>query len=246
MIALNRISELRKKKKLSMMQVAKELNIPYTTYVNYEKGDREPNSEMLIKLSNYFGVSIDYLIGRSNDIVDERVLDIVSEIDVDILNSSGGNLLLAQKMQKERDSSFSLDNMPDRVLPLPRTKKVPRLGAIACGEPILAEENIEGFDYVPEDISCDFSLVCKGDSMINARVLDGDIVYIRQQPTVENGEIAAVLVDNEATLKRVYFNGDTIILQPENTTYQPIVYTGEKLNEIKILGKAVYFFSKVR
>lgn len=136
--------------------------------------------------------------------------------------------------------------VPDNIIPIPKTKKVPRLGTIACGEPILAEENVDGFDYVPEDINCDFSLICKGDSMINARILDGDIVYIRQQPTVENGEIAAVLVDNEATLKRVYINGDTIILQPENTAYQPMVYAGEKLNDIRILGKAVYFFSKVR
>lgn len=82
--------------------------------------------------------------------------------------------------------------------------------------------------------------------MINARILDGDIVYIRQQSTVENGEIAAVLIDNEATLKRVYINGDAIILQPENTAYQPMIYTGEKLNDIRIIGKAVYFLSRVR
>lgn len=101
-IILNRIAELRQKRDVSMMQAAKELNIPYTTYVNYEKGDREPNSEMLIKLADYFGVSVDYLIGRSDEMVDERVLDLVSELDMDIVEASKGNLLLAQKLQERR------------------------------------------------------------------------------------------------------------------------------------------------
>ena len=79
--------------------------------------------------------------------------------------------------------------------------------------------------------------------MINARIHDGDIVYIRQQPVVNNGEIAAVLIGNEATLKRVYLSPGTVILQPANPNYQPMVYTGERLEEIRILGKAVGFTS---
>lgn len=82
-------------------------------------------------------------------------------------------------------------------------KKIPIIGTIAAGVPILAQENIDGYEYVPEDLSVDFCLRIKGDSMIGARILDGDLVYIRKQPEVENGEIAAVLIDGEATLKRV-------------------------------------------
>ena len=129
------------------------------------------------------------------------------------------------------------------INPIPKTYKRPRLGTIACGEPILAEENIEAYDDIPDNIKCDFTLICKGDSMVNARINDGDIVYIKQQSQVDNGEIAAVLIDNEATLKRVYIYEDKVVLQPENTKYPPFVYTKEDMNNIRILGKAEGFTS---
>ena len=88
-------------------------------------------------------------------------------------------------------------------------------------------------------------MTCKGDSMINARIFDGDVVYIRQQQTVENGEIAAVLIDNEATLKRVQLFDDHIVLQPENPMYKPLVFWGDDMNTVRILGKAVAFTSAV-
>ena len=125
-------------------------------------------------------------------------------------------------------------------------KKVPRLGTIACGKPIFANEEHGEFDTLPIEIKCDFTLVCKGDSMINARIYDGDIVAIKAQPTVENGEIAAVIIEDEATLKRVYQIGDTLILQAENPSFADLQYHGEELNQIRILGKAVYFLSQVR
>ena len=132
------------------------------------------------------------------------------------------------------------------IIPLPQTKKIPLLGSIACGEPILAEENIEDFIKMDEDILADFALRCKGDSMINARIFDGDIVYIRQQPDVENGEIAAVLIDNEATLKRVYKYPHRIELRAENPTIKPFEFADEEMNNIRILGKAVAFTSIIR
>ncbi len=142
------------------------------------------------------------------------------------------------------DTDFDISSIPG-INPLPKTVKKPRLGTIACGEPILAVENIEDYDDVPDDIKCDFTLVCKGDSMMNARINDGDIVYIRKQEQVDNGEIAAVLIDNEATLKRVYVYSNKVILQPENPKYEPFVYVGEEMNEIRIIGKAVGFTSKL-
>lgn len=139
-------------------------------------------------------------------------------------------------------------NFPESIdlMPLPKMVKKPRLGKIACGEPILTEENFEGYDDVPENIKCDFTLQCQGDSMINARINDGDIVYIKCQPTVENGQIAAVMVNNETTLKRVFLYQDKVILQAENPKYEPWVYVGEELNSIRILGKAVGFFSYLK
>ncbi len=131
----------------------------------------------------------------------------------------------------------------DNIITMPKKNYIPLVGTIACGSPILATENLDGEVSAPEDIDADFALRCKGDSMIDARITDGDIVYIRQQPTVENGEIAAVLIDEEATLKRVYISDNTITLVACNSKYQPFVYTGEQLNDIRILGKAVGFTS---
>ena len=132
------------------------------------------------------------------------------------------------------------------IIPLPQTKKIPLLGSIACGEPILAEENIEDFVKLDKDIPADFALRCKGDSMINARIFDGDIVYIRQQPNVENGEIAAVLIDNEATLKKVYKYPNKIVLSPCNPVYDDLIFMEEQCQTIRILGKAVAFTSIIK
>lgn len=144
-------------------------------------------------------------------------------------------------------SSFIDDNYMsiNNIISMPKMNRIPILGTIACGTPILANENLEGETIIPENINADFALRCKGDSMIDARIMNGDIVYIRQQPTVENGEIAAVLIDDEATLKRVYVTKNTLTLVACNSKYQPFVYTGEQLNQIRILGKAVGFTSAI-
>lgn len=133
------------------------------------------------------------------------------------------------------------------IIPLPKTRNIPLIGEIACGDPILAEQNIADHVPVPEHIhGADFALTCKGDSMINARIFDGDIVYIHQQPEVENGQIAAVLIGSEATLKRVYRHADKLVLNPENPAYEPLVLSGAELEDVKIIGKAVAFISAVR
>lgn len=132
------------------------------------------------------------------------------------------------------------------VMPMPLTHRVPLVGTIACGDPILAQENYDGEVTAPEDVHADFALKCKGDSMINARIFDGDIVYIRQQETVDDGEIAAVLINDEATLKRVHLFDDHVVLEPENPQYRPLVYWGIDMNAVRILGKAVAFTSIVR
>lgn len=128
------------------------------------------------------------------------------------------------------------------------TKKIPMLGKIACGEPIMCEEDYETFVEASSEINADFCLTAQGDSMINARIFDGDIVFIREQEIVENGEIAAVIVnDSEVTLKRFFYYPDRqqVILQPDNPTYRPIVFNNEELDHIRVLGKAVAFISKV-
>lgn len=136
------------------------------------------------------------------------------------------------------------------IIPIPKTKKVPLLGTIACGEPILATENIEAYVDMDSDIHADFALRCQGDSMINARIMDGDIVFIRKQDKVENGEIAAVLMDDcsesQATLKRVYISDDKIRLCAENPNYQDMIFFEEDMNKVRIIGKAIAFLSAVK
>lgn len=124
-------------------------------------------------------------------------------------------------------------------------KKIPVLGKIAAGEPILACEEHCEYVVLNHDVNVDFCLRVKGDSMVNARIQDGDLVFIRKQPTVENGEIAAVLIDDDVTLKRVYITNEGIILKPENSAYQPKFYTEKDFKDIRILGRAVLFQSKL-
>ena len=128
--------------------------------------------------------------------------------------------------------------IPPGFQPLPKRDRVPRVGRIACGEPILAEENIEGYDRVPHKWNADFTLICKGDSMA-PKIKDGDIVAIHNQPSVENGEIAAVLIETDATLKRVFLFKDHIELRAENPSFPSIVLIGEDMNQVIIEGKAV-------
>ena len=140
---------------------------------------------------------------------------------------------------------------PGDGAPMPpvRLRGKPRLGSIACGVPVLAMQNLDGFDSVPEYVKCDFTLVCKGDSMIGARIRDGDVVCIRKQDTAENGEIAAVLIDGEyeteATLKRVRCLPGGVALWPENPAYAPMLFLGEEANRVHILGVATYLIGKV-
>ncbi len=132
----------------------------------------------------------------------------------------------------------------DGILPI-SVKRLPILGDIACGEPIYASEEHESYAAASDALDADFCLRAHGDSMIGARIYDGDIVFIRSQSMVENGEIAAVVINDEATLKRVYYypNEGKLVLSPENPRYAPLVYIREELENIKILGKAVAFQS---
>lgn len=133
--------------------------------------------------------------------------------------------------------------VPPGFEPLPKMVKRPLVGSIACGEPITAEENIEDYVDVPENVQCDFCLRCKGDSMIDAGIHDGDVVYIHITPQVENGQIAAVRIDGEATLKRVFWDEHQQVLQlnPCNAAMSPMVFTGPVLDTVHIEGKAVGF-----
>ena len=133
--------------------------------------------------------------------------------------------------------------LPDNLTPI-RFYQKPLIGEIACGTPILAEENITDYVDVPEHIQCDFALKCQGNSMIDLGVKDGDVVYIRSQPEVHNGQVAAVIVDgmeSEATLKKFFKYENHIMLIPANSEEQPFAFYGEDMARVHVQGLAVGF-----
>lgn len=138
----------------------------------------------------------------------------------------------------------------DSIPPYPNihpvaTRRFPVLGSVSCGEPKLVDEEIDVYVDASEEIKADFVLRAKGDSMIGARINDGDLVFVRKQDIVENGEIAVVAIDDEATLKRFYKYDELIVLRAENPAYKDQEYRPEQAREIRVLGKAVSFQSVV-
>lgn len=136
-----------------------------------------------------------------------------------------------------------LKNIKNILFFKPSTKKIPVIGTIAAGEPILAVENIEEYIDLDKKISADFALRVRGDSMVGANIFDGDIVFIRKQSDVDDGEIAAVIIDDSATLKRVFKFENKVVLRAENPKYKPILLNGDK--SVYIVGKAVYKLSEI-
>lgn len=204
-----RLKSLRQEKGWSQQRLADELKLSKSSVNMYERGEREPGFETMETIADLFNVDMNYLYGHT----DIKIADPI--------------------VRSKRPA------IPPGFEPMPKMKKVPLVGSIACGDPITAEQNIEKMVDVPESIRCDFSLTCHGDSMIDAGIHDRDIVYIRIQPEVENGEIAAVRIGDEATLKRVYYSDDTLTLMPANPAYAPLVYAGAQLADVQIEGKAV-------
>lgn len=162
------------------------------------------------------------------------------ELIADYFNVDIGFILgKSDTITRVKEQSFNISKFPN-IKPV-RYKKVPLLGEIACGEPIYANEERGAFVDCDEDIPADFCLKAHGDSMIGARIYDGDIVFVMKQSIVDNGEIAVVVIDDEATLKRLYFYPDEqmLSLRPENPAFEEIIYRGKELENVVILGKVI-------
>lgn len=190
--------------------------------------------ELAIKMGYKSRSSINKIENGTNDIPQSKVVAFAKA-----LNTTVAYLM---DWQEETES----EKLPNNLIPINKVRYIPVLGRIACGEPLFADENVIDRIVLPENVSADFALLCKGDSMINAKIHDGDTVYICKQPIVENGEIAAVLINDEATLKKVYISDTYIKLVPANDNYEPFVYHKEEMNDVKILGKAVAVLHKIK
>lgn len=271
------IKELRIDKGMSQTDLAAAMGYrDRTTVAKIESGENKLPDSKVAKMAGILGVTPEYLRNTLENNLYSLDIDIIYHDDKVELKDSQQlkSLFLPSDYWEElkqnnayrfvwdklgvarpegRFTSDTVDVVPATKLPaknlnfMPPTHKVPRLGPIACGAPILAEENIQGYDDIPGWIKCDFTLTCQGDSMINARIFDGDVVCIHRQPDVENGEIAAVMVDDDtATLKRVRKFDDHIVLEPENPNYRPQTFWDADMARVRILGKATHFISTIR
>lgn len=234
------LREAMKKKGVTAYRLSKDIGIHQTTISNWLNGKSTPKAELLEKIASALGVSAAFLMGWENSIgetdVNLAVLEIAKKCGVrwenveDVMEGRPTHDNLKPEIVQAIRSELQTAGLITQVQAIPCH--------IACGNQ-LAAENIEGCVDVPEDVHIDFALICRGDSMINAGIQNGDVVYIREQHTVESGQIAAVRIGEEVTLKRVYFDGDTIILQSANINYAPLSFHGDELNEITIEGVAV-------
>ena len=209
------LKTLRNSRNISATKLSEDLNIHRGSLSNWETGRRTPDSEMLLKIANYFNVSVDYLLGNDTD-------------DTDLFNLKGD----VRFLKKVKDNEMV---------------KIPVLGAIRAGLPLYADENIIDYEYVHQEELMmgeeTFFLEVKGDSMINARIYEGDRVRIRKQNHLDNnGDIMAVRVNgDEATLKRGYLQENGIALISENPKYAPMFYPASEIESgyVEIIGRAM-------
>ena len=212
-----RLKILRKEANLSQEELAKKIGVSKSSVNMYERGEREPGFETLEAIADCFNADMDFLLGKSD---------------------------CKNRYEWAKCKAVQIPTATN-IIPMPEAKSIPLIGKIACGAPITATENLEGYIKIPAQLEADFALVCRGDSMVGARIMDGDFVAIRQQPDVDDGDIAAVLIEDEATLKRVYKMPGRLVLRAENPRYAPIDLSGAELDGVRILGKVVYFISEV-
>lgn len=206
-----RIREKRKHLGMSREELAYRAGVSYSALCKYEAEQRTPPPDVLGNLASILGVTTDYLIGRTS---------------------------------KPRTDGISY-TLPDGTTipdawPVGPTVKVPILGVIRAGEPMYAEQYIEGWAEIPEEQARTgrfFFLRVRGDSMVDSGIRDGYLVLVREQPDVNDGEVAVVMVNAEdATLKRVYKADGKLILKADNPRYAPMLV---EPSEAKILGKVV-------
>lgn len=241
-----RIKHRREFLNMSVDDVAAELGKNRATVYRYENGfiDDIPVS-IVAKLADILHTTPAYLMGWDDNDEDYETADELNYLPLGWIEHFDGDTEAAVKAYRAMNAS-RCNELPPYALPV-TSQRVPLLGVIACGEPILAQADIDTFAVVGSAVECDFALRCKGDSMINARIYDGDVVFIKQQEYVDDGTIAAVLLDDDATLKRVYHLADgRVELRAENPKYKPIVVGGEnETRTCRILGKAVAFQSMI-
>lgn len=233
------MTDCRKRARLSTAQAAEEIGVYESDLARYEDGD-----PVSLCIAKDFAEKISFR--GYYDFLNEYGL-----YDDYIPPIFNGDADRYEAFKKAVEDDYWAEARESRRV---STQQIPLLGSIAAGAPILADEHIEEYIAISLDIKADFALRIKGDSMIDANIYDGDIVFIREQPTVENGEIAAVrIIDSDtsdavATLKRVYKTPGGLMLLSENKAkaYPPIVVNKDTCDGAKIIGKAIQYITNIR
>lgn len=211
-----RIQQYREKAQLSKKQLADLLDVDEMVVDNLESGKYNLTNEMLYKIC---------------DVLQVFPYDII-DYDPETIDGNTEYLL-------NRQNRYGIDSLHD-------AHKIPLIEKVVQDDPITYWENIGAEYNCPDNFFADFCIRCNDESMSGANIHEGDIIYIRQQPDVENGEIVAVLIDKEIFIKRVYKEKEALILQSENSEYAPLLFIKDDIEDITILGKVVCFLSRVK
>lgn len=238
-----RIRELRKENGWTQYDLANMLGVSRSAVAMWELNRNEPATDMLDQLASLFGCSVDYLLERTDDPHDYEN-DGLDDVSPEIVRYFNGDARKIRKYMKALEQDQAQTDMEMRQ-PMPRNmrpisqlyqQRIPLIGKVAAGEPIYSPEDYDA--YVDSPVKCDAALEVQGDSMI-PKFEDGDLVYVRSQPDVEDGQIAVVFLDDEAVIKRVYHDKDGLTLLSDNPTYAPIRATFDEYDNIRIFGVPV-------
>ena len=194
----------------SRRDVCEDLGFSYYTFSDWVNGKKYPRMDKVEMLARYFGI-------KKSDLIEDDPED--------------------DPIEQGRASDHR--PLPAGLSPV-RVRRIPIIGHVAAGVPIMAEREYEEYEDDTYGIACDYVLRVEGDSM-EPRILDGDVVYVRQQPDVDDGQIAVVGVDDSVTLKVVYHMPGGLQLVSLNPKYKPMIYTQDNTDYLAIIGKAVAF-----
>lgn len=240
-----RIKERRKVCNLSVVEIAAALGKARSTVYRYESDEVQGIPITVLEpLAEVLKTTPEYLMGWTDDPINYDDGDLIASIPLSYMELCDGDVQKAYALQqaawKDRDNILPNKPSPTNLIPI-RRMRIPMLGGIAAGEPILAEQQYDTYVEADVDVDCSYALRVDGDSM-EPTVRFGDIVFIRQQEDVDDGQIAAVLIDDSATLKRIYHIPNGLQLLSDNAAkYPPRTVTFEDYDCIRILGLAVAF-----
>ncbi len=230
----DRLQEALQIRNITRSELSTLSGVPKPMITDYIKGRYKPKQDNIYALSKALRVNPAWFMGYE-------------DADIDDLSYLEQGKVIPRVPSPAPPEDFSeLYAKYPNIKPIKKVK-IPMLGNIACGEPTFADEEHETYIETDGQINADFCLTCSGDSM-EPKLRNGDIVFIRKQDIVDDGQIAAVIIEDEATLKRVYYDkpNNVLTLVAENPKYRPFVYSGEQLDHIRILGRAVSLYRRVK